>query len=777
MRTLIYHLAAYCSLAILSFPLPSTSAPFGTIDFAAWPFYQHREHEFITRFALQCPNGQKSDGICFESESIDNLAGKSGKNGAIGAPDDYPGTEPAQAHCDNADFLDVPGYPQQRWQADSQLQICVNHLRRRFRQGVQATRRLLDKDDRIVTREAEIKSYCDFNHRDTLDDDPSARAKCVALEGLGRALHGIEDFYSHSNWADQADQGRPVSAVNPPGLGNTGPAPFLSLRASNNISLQIPRALTTGCFDDGEFPSGPDVGTGACLNRVLHLNLNKDHGRIDPRTGAAVADPPSRREAVAGNFQRAVAAAVADAKEQWQQFRDALRSEHGAEKGNLMVCALVRDDPIKDCRNRKIAIVVDSSGSNLDTDPRDLRIQAAVNLNSKLLTKAQITDEQLPDRVAVVDFDTSATILYPMGDPDGAKSTFTGIDSSGGTSIGSGIAAGIDEIMKDEPGSFTNRSGIVVLTDGMDQSPSYQLTQLARAKSNGIRISAGFLSPVDVPIPPKRSLSKRAIDSAIISAILQTGGTFGVISSDTAQQNFISLIAARGITDIDAPVGSTVLFSGVTVNELVGPNKPTHRFLYSTSASENISFTLNYVTYSDQSIRAVLRDVHENIDVGTVNATYGLPSRISFSAAANTDLELVVSMVGNQNASLEVIFGVGLNTNMPEKPETTTTMSTTSTNFYVTSTTIANATLTTSSNITLTTTPFISTTGGYGSITATSITSSGWYTNSTTTQSSSSSDPVYPSPTDSNSSRSVYPTFVAPSSSNGGYATYVTSKM
>ena len=32
----------------------------------------------------------------------------------------------------------------------------------------------------------------------------SGRAKCDALEGLGRALHGAEDFYSPSNFADEA---------------------------------------------------------------------------------------------------------------------------------------------------------------------------------------------------------------------------------------------------------------------------------------------------------------------------------------------------------------------------------------------------------------------------------------------------------------------------------------------------------------------------------------------------------------------------------------------
>jgi pentatricopeptide repeat protein len=46
-------------------------------------------------------------------------------------------------------------------------------------------------------------------------EDVENRAKCAALEGLGRVLHGAQDFYAHSNWADEAD---PTRAASPDGL-------------------------------------------------------------------------------------------------------------------------------------------------------------------------------------------------------------------------------------------------------------------------------------------------------------------------------------------------------------------------------------------------------------------------------------------------------------------------------------------------------------------------------------------------------------------------------
>lgn len=42
---------------------------------------QNAEHEKITRNAMACPPGAKSDGSCFEPKSLDNLAGGPGTFG------------------------------------------------------------------------------------------------------------------------------------------------------------------------------------------------------------------------------------------------------------------------------------------------------------------------------------------------------------------------------------------------------------------------------------------------------------------------------------------------------------------------------------------------------------------------------------------------------------------------------------------------------------------------------------------------------------------------
>lgn len=646
----------------------------------------------ITRRALRCADGAKSDGICFEPKSLDQLAGVVGNNGAVGSPDTLPPEGP-EAHCDDADFLDIPNYPQSRESATAALQRCVTFLRTRFIQGINGAGRMVDADKKLITREITIGGLagsCVFNHRATTDDTASV-AKCVALEGLGRALHGTEDFYAHSNWADQPDPNRSISVVNPPGLGNTSPAPFLDLRSTNNITSLVPRNLTTGCFNVAEMlPGNGGTGSFGCRNRIAHLNLNKDHGVI-PLEGAITADGNDvPRNAVDGNFRAAVLGAVGDAQERWKNFRDELQIQHGAEKANLMVCAMVRDDPAKDCRNRKISIVIDSSGSNTWTDPSNLRIQAGKDFNAQLITAAQAGTGSVPDQVAVIDFDFSATVLYPMGDPAAAESTFDAIDSSGGTDIGSGISAGIDEIMKDEPGLFANRAGIIVLTDGEDGNPLNQIAQFARARLQGIRVNYGFLSPPVNPIP-KRSLVKRAPAPDIVAGILSTGGTFGIIESAQAQKNFIKLVLARGTTAVDAAVGSTILISGVTVTENVTPAKNSHYFAYSAAAGEHMNFTLT-VSSGTESLTATLRSIRENIDIETLTPTAGNPSTVSYDASGRTELELIVSM--SPNATSDIIFSVGMDTNMPEKNETTTTPPASSSTIFssASSTPVANTT-------------------------------------------------------------------------------------
>ena len=177
------------------------------------------------------------------------------------------------------------------------------------------------------------------------------RAKCNVLQGFGRALHGIQDFYSHSNWSDEADPGQPIGISNPPGLNLGAPGPVLDLRGRGPVP--VPPALTTGFFKGG-LP-GEDACPGVD-GRITHACLNKDKALIEPGAGVtvngvtvpglgSVSDPQTERGKVGANALKAVAGAVIESRRQWADFRAALGAKYGAERAGLIILALTKDQP------------------------------------------------------------------------------------------------------------------------------------------------------------------------------------------------------------------------------------------------------------------------------------------------------------------------------------------------------------------------------------------------------------------------------------------------
>jgi hypothetical protein len=265
---------------------------------------------------------------------MDYLAGHDREFGAVGAPDNDELSNPA-AHCDNADFV-AGSYPRARDQATASLMDCVNHMRSRLVESVDSARGLIDDQGRVIAGEVNLDPEC--NPREQAED----RAKCASLEGLGRVLHGAQDFYAHSNWADQADPARPIGDENPPGLNLPGPSPVLDLRSGTAPS--VPLDLTTGCFVlKDEVP-----GVGTCAARVTHAALNKDRGLVDPATGW-VTHPTTPRGMVGDNFAKAVSGAIAETRRQWQDLRSELMVRYGTDRGKRMICALTHDEPASDC--------------------------------------------------------------------------------------------------------------------------------------------------------------------------------------------------------------------------------------------------------------------------------------------------------------------------------------------------------------------------------------------------------------------------------------------
>jgi hypothetical protein len=161
-------------------------------------------------------------------------------------------------------------------------------------------------------------------------------------------LHAAQDFYSHTNWADEAGPG-PITIENPRGLNRSAMAPFLNLRLPVDT---VPQGLISGCFILS--PARDGFKGKALCTVTAHEDLNKDTGLIDPDRFGLPGDPTlfsatTPRGKIGRNFHKAVAAAVSDTRDKIRYFRERLIAAYGAEMGALMFCAITNDDPVTTC--------------------------------------------------------------------------------------------------------------------------------------------------------------------------------------------------------------------------------------------------------------------------------------------------------------------------------------------------------------------------------------------------------------------------------------------
>ena len=305
-----------------------------------WFSQAHGEHEKITRAALACPEDQPSDGTCFEEDSMDVLAGYRSYWGGVNAPDlptwlgGYEADNPA-AHCDNADYIrpednQGPAYPRTRAEASDQLVACLQHLRNRFHGAADNAGQVFDDDGELSHRETQARCT------DTAPPGAGARAKCRFVDLFGRTLHGVQDFYSHSNWVDRNNGHDETDLENPPGMYRSEVFPLMSFRLPLSSPSDVPEQLATGCFPSDE-----------CEGRIKHdETLNKDTAEINPVTGEVTLDGTSARGQILDNQQRAVTWAIADTRRQWAAMRDEIRARYGDEQGETIICALTHDTPV-----------------------------------------------------------------------------------------------------------------------------------------------------------------------------------------------------------------------------------------------------------------------------------------------------------------------------------------------------------------------------------------------------------------------------------------------
>jgi len=271
---------------------------------------QNAEHETVTR------QGLASFG--FGPRTLDAMAGRRGTFGAVGAPDrpDRGLMSASEAHCDNGDWLDLPGYPRDGGEARIVLEACRETIFADMDQAVAEAEALVSAE--MIIDESQTGLKCRFDGDDRM-------AKCTVLELVGMAFHASQDFYSHSNWVDPLR--RPGARIDdPPGLGQASPADWLDMTQRDG---RFPDGLISGCYEG--FPESRH-----CDGRVKHATLNKD-GKGSPRGQDGV-------------YRLAMDVAAEDTRARWAWLEQRLIEVYGAERGGRMACVIKSDDPAR-CRS------------------------------------------------------------------------------------------------------------------------------------------------------------------------------------------------------------------------------------------------------------------------------------------------------------------------------------------------------------------------------------------------------------------------------------------
>jgi Mg-chelatase subunit ChlD len=299
---------------------------------------------------------------------------------------------------------------------------------------------------------------------------------------------------------------------------------------------------------------------------------------------------------------------------------------------------------------RKVGLVIDASGSMLDNDPDNLRLEAAKLLNSKLITSAAATSGQTGDLVTVVEFSSVADVLYPLGDPSGAASSIDSIEADGGTFIGGGISAALEELTKAGSGTTADRTGILVLTDGVDDPPDLvtdTISAIDRARELGVRVSFGFLA-----------IDAGQQDSRITTAIIRSGGTFTTLNTAGDASLFVAQALLNGLTGPPRS-GSVAILPGLNTAGLLSQTSPS-TFSYAAQAGESINVTVTAI--DSVALKVTLRNGDTNTDIKTATTNSGGVAFLEHTTQERSNLNIVVTANGGASSGLFAVqLGSSLN--------------------------------------------------------------------------------------------------------------------
>ncbi|KAK0734187.1 hypothetical protein B0T26DRAFT_614995, partial [Lasiosphaeria miniovina] len=282
--------------------------------------------------------------------------------------------------------------------------------------------------------------------------------------------------------------------------------------------------------------------------------------------------------------------------------------------------------------DRKVAIVLDSSGSMYYNDPGDLRLAAGRALNDFLISNSEAAGSGTKaDQVAVIGFSDAPYVVFGPGDPGNstADSSFSEIGADGGTFIAGGVLEAIDQI-GNMSGTTRDRSAIVVFTDGSDYDQEALVDAINNATALGIRVSFGFLDP---------SVSSQG--RPVLLAVRNSKGVYATIAVAAGSQNFINYVLLNGLTAQDNAQGAgNRLLAGLATTLFINGTAPLTS-VFPVGSGERVNFTIQSFTGDQLDVQLKYGDQVLG------NSTYSITRRslifLNATAPGDGQIDVVVS--------------------------------------------------------------------------------------------------------------------------------------
>lgn len=322
--------------------------------------------------------------------------------------------------------------------------------------------------------------------------------KKKALKEMGRALHTVQDFYSHSNWVEHwGGLHRGIYDLpDPPRELYCSPPDF------------APGGLTTGYFSLLGWVMGNQCLT-TPSNKCCHQDLHKDDASRQPFFGPARAAAEEATTEFAGRVEREIL------------------SRYPGERGEAMVRLLKKDQ-------RDVAFVLDDTGS-MSEELADVKTAVSAYIDS-------IAADEEPPRFFLYTFKDSTRYRGSTCDAEQIKAMVAPLFPSGG-----GDCPEMSNSAQLEAAAAIEEGGeIFFATDASPRDPEVGPTLLALVQSKNIDLEV-ILTGNCVS-----DSSLAAVESDALSGAVGTNATTppvippGDLTSSSSQRSFSALAALSG---------------------------------------------------------------------------------------------------------------------------------------------------------------------------------------------------------------------------------------